>query len=172
MLILRPPYLGRDSLSPAMGDGDGHTVSGFFQAFVLWRLSLVVCCASSESQSSVAESQPLSQNRRIAVHSPSSSSDLFNSVSVGAAKPYSVPGHAPHSRCPSPHFLGRHASVFCVSNTASCQSPPYALRSSVSVWFPCTLELWFLVWVRAFPSSWSHSTLSRVPVCESGHSPV
>ena len=34
------------------GDGDGHTVSWSFQAFVLWRLSLVVCCASSESQSS------------------------------------------------------------------------------------------------------------------------
>ena len=121
--ILRQPCLGRVSVSPARGDGDRHTVSWSFQAFVLWRLSLVVCCASSESQSSVAESQPLSQNRRIAVHSPSSSSGLFNSVSVGAAKPYSVPGHAPHSRCPSPHFLGQHASVFCVSNTASCQSP-------------------------------------------------
>ena len=31
---------------------DGHTVSQYFQAFVLWRLSLAVCCASSESQSS------------------------------------------------------------------------------------------------------------------------
>ena len=39
-------------MSPARGDGDGHTVSGCFQAFVLWRLSLAVCCVSSESQSS------------------------------------------------------------------------------------------------------------------------
>ena len=29
-----------------------HTVSQYFQAFVFWQLSLVVCCASSESQSS------------------------------------------------------------------------------------------------------------------------
>ena len=52
MLILRQPCLGRVSVSPARGDGDGHAVSQYFQAFVLWRLSLVVCCASSESQSS------------------------------------------------------------------------------------------------------------------------
>ena len=39
-------------MSPPRGDGDGHPVSWYFQAFVLWRLSLVVCCASSESQSS------------------------------------------------------------------------------------------------------------------------
>ena len=50
--MLRQPCLGRVSVSPGRGDGDGHTVSRYFQAFVLWRLSLVVCCASSESQSS------------------------------------------------------------------------------------------------------------------------
>ena len=52
MPILRQPCLGRVSVSPARGDGDGHTVSRYFQAFVLWRLRLAVCCASSESQSS------------------------------------------------------------------------------------------------------------------------
>ena len=52
MLILRQPCLGRVSVSPARGDGDGHTVSRYFLAFVLWWLSLVVCRASSESQSS------------------------------------------------------------------------------------------------------------------------
>ena len=51
MRILRQPYLGRVSVSPARGYGDGHAVSWYFQAFVLWWLSLVVCCASSESQS-------------------------------------------------------------------------------------------------------------------------
>ena len=52
MPILRKPCLGRVSVSPARGDGDGHTVSQYFQALVLWWLSLVVCCASPESQSS------------------------------------------------------------------------------------------------------------------------
>ena len=52
MPILRKPCLGRVSMSPARGDGDGHPVSWYFQAFVLWWLSLAVCCASSESQSS------------------------------------------------------------------------------------------------------------------------
>ena len=39
-------------MSPARGDGDGHPVSWYFWAFVLWQLSLAVCCASSQSQSS------------------------------------------------------------------------------------------------------------------------
>ena len=52
MLILRKPCLGRVSMFPARGDGHGHSVSRYFQAVVLWRLSLAVCCASSESQSS------------------------------------------------------------------------------------------------------------------------
>ena len=51
MLILMQPCLGRVSLSPARGDGDGHAVNQYFQTFVLWQLSLVICCASSESQS-------------------------------------------------------------------------------------------------------------------------
>ena len=50
--ILRQPCLGRVSVSPARGDGDGHTVSWSFQAFVLWQLSLAVFWGSSESQSS------------------------------------------------------------------------------------------------------------------------
>ena len=53
MLILRQPSLGRVSVSPARGYGDGLTVSLYFQAFVLWQLSLEVCSASSESQSSI-----------------------------------------------------------------------------------------------------------------------
>ena len=39
-------------MSPATGDGDGHPVTRYFRAFFLWRLSLLVCLASSESQSS------------------------------------------------------------------------------------------------------------------------
>ena len=52
MPILRQPCLGRASVSPARRDGDGHAVCWYFHTFVLWWLSLVVCCASSESQSS------------------------------------------------------------------------------------------------------------------------
>ena len=85
MLILRQPCLGRVAPSPARGDGDGHNVNRYFWAFVLWRLSPVVYCASSE-RAEVAESQPLSQNREIAVCSPLSSSGHFNSLSLGAAK--------------------------------------------------------------------------------------
>ena len=51
------------------GDGDAHTVSRYFQVFVLWHLSLVVCCASSD-RAAAAESRPLSQNRGIAARSP------------------------------------------------------------------------------------------------------
>ena len=39
-------------------------MSQYFQAFVLWRLSLEVCCASSESQSSSGRiSAPVSEQR-------------------------------------------------------------------------------------------------------------
>ena len=51
-LILRLPCLGRVAPSPVRGDGDGHNVNWYFRAFVFWWLSLVVLCASSESQSS------------------------------------------------------------------------------------------------------------------------
>ena len=50
--ILRQPCLGRVSVSPAREDGDGHSLSRYFQAFVLWRLSLAAGYASSEGQSS------------------------------------------------------------------------------------------------------------------------
>ena len=52
MLISRQPCLGRVALSPAREDGDGHNVSWYFWAFVLWWLSLAVFSDSSESQRS------------------------------------------------------------------------------------------------------------------------
>ena len=63
MPIIGQPCLGSLSMSPASGDGDGHAVSWYFQAFVLWRLSLAVCCALLRVRAAVAESHPLSQNR-------------------------------------------------------------------------------------------------------------
>ena len=39
-------------MSPVSGDAGGCTLSKYFQAFVLWQLSLAVCCDSPESQSS------------------------------------------------------------------------------------------------------------------------
>ena len=52
MLMFRQLCLGRVSLSPARCDGYGYNVSWYFQAFILWQLSLAVFCSSSESQSS------------------------------------------------------------------------------------------------------------------------
>ena len=52
VVILRQLCLGRVAQSPAGEGGSGHNVNWYFWAFVLWRLSLAVCCASSESQSS------------------------------------------------------------------------------------------------------------------------
>ena len=51
-------------MSPAWGDGDGHPVSRYFQAFVVWQLSLGVCCASSESQSSSGRNSASVTERR------------------------------------------------------------------------------------------------------------
>ena len=70
MLILRPPYLGRDSLSPAMGDGDGHTVSGFFQDLFSGGFPWWFAVPLLRVRAAAAEFQPLSQNRGIAAHSP------------------------------------------------------------------------------------------------------
>ena len=67
MWILRQPCLGRVSVSPARGDWDWYTVSRYLQAFVLWRLSLAVCCVSSESQSNssrISASVSEQRNRR------------------------------------------------------------------------------------------------------------
>ena len=64
MRILRQPCLGRVSVSPVRGDGDGHAISRYFQAFVLWPHSLAVCCTSSESQSSSGRiSAPVTEQR-------------------------------------------------------------------------------------------------------------
>ena len=64
-LIFQPDFWGRGLLhwysgNPVwvelplfpVGRGDGHNANRYFQAFVSWQLSLVVFCASSESQSS------------------------------------------------------------------------------------------------------------------------
>ena len=70
MLISRQPCLGRVALSPAREDGDGHNVSRYFQAFVLWRLSLASAVPLLRVRAAAAESQPLSQDRGIADGSP------------------------------------------------------------------------------------------------------
>ena len=130
MLILRKPCLGRVSMSPARGDGDGHTVSRYFQAFVLWWLSLAVCCASSESQSSSSQnSASVSEQRDRGPFSTDvlATLTLFLLVLLNPAASQA----APLIRRPSPHFQGRRVSVLCVSNTASRQPPPRALELPV-----------------------------------------
>ena len=78
---------------PARGDGDGNPLSWYFQAFVLWWLSLEVCCASSESQSSSGRiSASVSEERD---HGPFSndvlaSLTLFLSVLLNPAESWDV----------------------------------------------------------------------------------
>ena len=116
MPILRKPCLGTVSVSPAMGDGDG------FQAFVLWRLSLAVCCASSESQkSSVQNSASVTERRDCGLFSTDVLATLTLFLLVlfnpGASRLCAPTWH------PSPHFQGQRISVLCVSNPTSHQSP-------------------------------------------------
>ena len=85
MLILRQPCLGRVTLSPAKGDGDGDNVSLYFWAFVLWQLSLSVFCDSSESQSS--SGRILASVSELRDRSSLSTDVLATvTVSIGAAK--------------------------------------------------------------------------------------
>ena len=66
MLILWQPCLGSHSMSPVRGESNGHTLSLYFQAFVLWQLSLYVCCAFSESLSSIGRiSASVSEQRGV-----------------------------------------------------------------------------------------------------------
>ena len=115
MLIFRQHCLGRVALSPARGDGDGHTVSWYFQALFSgsfpWQFSVTLL----RVRAAVAEYQPLSQNGVIAVLSPLSSSGLFNSVSVHAAE--------------------NPAASWVVHPTASV--PALTSRAGMSLFFAC-----------------------------------
>ena len=122
-------------------------------------------------RAAVAEPQLLSQNREMAVRSPLSSSGLFNSVSVGAAKNPA----APRAVCPT-------ASVPALTSTASTSlsfvflTPPAAPARSRAP-FQCgsrTLQGSGFQTGRArrIPRLTSQSALTWVPVCESARSPV
>ena len=70
------------------------------------------------------------------------------------------------------------SSRFQSSSSVRSGAPVFSLdmpapKLSVLVQFQVSaLELQFSVWSHAFPGSPSQSALSRVPVCESAHSPV
>ena len=122
-------------------------------------------------RAAVAESQPLSQNRGFTDRSPLGSSGHFNSVSVGAAKPYMSRDVRPTAGVPA---LTSRAStplsfVFLTPPATSC---PQVLWSSVSVWFARPLELRFSDWLHPFPGSQAQSALLQVPVHHSACSPV
>ena len=166
MLILRQPYLGRDSVCPARGDGDGHTVSGCFQAFVLWWLSLAVCCASSESQSSNGRiSASVSEQRDRGPFSTDvlATLTLFLLVLLNPAASRDVrltPG------IPGLTSSAGASLYFCVSNATHRQLPRACSQSSQSqsissehTQIPSSVRSL----VSHAPGSGSHSAVSQVP---------
>ena len=124
-------------------------------------------------RAAVAESQPLSQNREIAVCSPLTSPCLFYSVSVGAAKnPAASLGVHPTAGAPS--LTSRDGtSLSFVFLTLPAASRPHVCSRAPCFIVVCThsgAPVFSLV-ARAFPGSRSQSALSQVPVRESGWLP-
>ena len=161
--ILSQPCLGRVSLSPARGDGDGHPVSRYFQAFVLWWLSLAVCYASSVSQSSSGQiSASVSEQRDCGPFSTDvlATLTLFLLVLLNPAVSREV--------CPTlgvPALSSRMGAflsfVFLTLTAASCQPPPHAPRApSLSLVPVNTPELRFSVWSHARSQAHGLSLLS------------
>ena len=110
-------------------------MSWYFQAFVLWWLSLVVCCPTSESQSSSSQiSASVSEQRD---HGPFSTDDLgtltlFLLVLLNPAVSQDVR--------PTPGILALtsrgNASLSFVLLTSPAASRPHTLPElPVSVWF-------------------------------------
>ena len=177
MLLLRQPCLGRVSVSPVRGDGDGHPLSQCFQAFVLWQLSPEVCCAPSECQSSSGQiSASVTEQRDCRPFSTDvlATLPLLLLVLLNPAASRNV--------CPTPGVpaLTSRAStslsfVFITLPATSCQPPHACSQSSWSqsgssehTWIPEFHEMSggacsrLMVSVRCFTSA----------VRKSNHSPV
>ena len=126
-------------------------MSWYFQAFVLWRLSLEVCCASSESQSSSGQiSASISEQRDRGPFSTDvlATLTLFLLVLLNPAASRDVR--------PTP-------GVPALTSRAGASLSFVFLTLPVTL-FQCgsrTPELWFLDWSRVFPGSWSLSYVSQ-----------
>ena len=146
--MLRKPCLGRVSVSPARGDGDGHPVSQYFRAFVLWWLSLAVCCASSESQSSSSRNSASVTERRDC--GPFSTDvlatlTLFLLVLLNPAASRAV---RPTPGVPALTSRAGASLSFVFLTPPAASRPGHAPELPVSVWFACALERQFSVWSR------------------------
>ena len=122
--------MGRVSVSPVRGDGDGHAVSWYFQAFVLWWLSLAVCCASSESQSSSGRnSASVTEWRDCGLFSTDvlATLTLFQLVLL---KTLQRPGMCSPQPVCQPSLPGPVSLCPYASNTARCPRFPCVLPSS------------------------------------------
>ena len=153
-------------MSPERANGDGHPVSQYFWAFVLWRLSLAVCCASSESQSSSGLiSASVSDQRDCDLFSIDVLATLtlfllvlLNPAASGAVRP-----------TPSVPALTSRASV---SLSFVFLIPPAALRALHAEALPLSLvEALPLSLVASIPAQ-DLSLLSRRCVHKSARSPM
>ena len=155
-------------MSPARGDGDGHPVGRFFQAFVLWRLSLVICCTSSESPSSSGRnSASVTEQRDCGPFSIDvlATLTLFLLVLLNPAATRAV--------CPTPDIpaLTSRAGVslsFVFLTPPAASRPAHAPGASGLSLNPVSTPMFWnsvrCLLVHA-PGSWSHSAVSRVWVC-------
>ena len=144
-------------MSPARGDGDGHTVSRYFQAFVLWRLSLAVCSASSESQSSNGRNSPSVTERRDCGPFPT---DVLASLTLFLLVLFNPAVSRAVRLTPGIPALTSRAGTFL---SFVFLTPPAA---------PTHSEAPALILGARVPGSRSQSALLRVPVRKSAHSPV
>ena len=134
-------------------------MSRYFQAFVLWQLSLAVCCASSESQSSsgrISASVSEQRDRGPFATDVLASLTLFLLVLLNPVASRDV-----HPTPSVPDLTSRAgASLFFVFLKPAAASCPWALQSSG----PQSGD--------ARSGSWSQSALSRVLVCVSARAPL
>ena len=155
-------------MSPERGDGDGPAVSRYFQAFVLWLLSLAVCCASSDSQSSSGRiSASVSEQRDCRPFSTDVLATLTLLLLV-LLNPTVSRDVRPTASVPD------LTSVAATSLSFLFLTPPATPLHSGAP-FQCgsrTPELQFSDWSHAFPGSKSQSALWKLTVCESARSPM
>ena len=145
-------------------------MSWYFQAFVLWRLSLAVCCASSESQSSSGRNSASATERRDCGPFSTDVLATLTLLLLVLLNPAASRDMRPTPGVPALTFRAG-VSLSFMSLTPPAASWPHALQSSVSVWFVHSGAPVFSLVVHV-PGSRSQSALSQVPVRESARSPM
>ena len=145
-------------------------MSWYFQAFVHGWLSLVVCCASSESQSSSSRILGSLSEQRVADCLHWGLLATLTLLLLVLLNPAASRDMRPTPGVPALTFRAG-VSLSFMSLTPPAASWPHALQSSVSVWFVHSGAPVFSLVVHV-PGSRSQSALSQVPVRESARSPM